>query len=552
MRSSAPALLCCLLFACPIVTPPSSDGGDDGGDDGGRHQPDAGPSGWWRDKVFYEVFVRSFADSNADGVGDFVGLTAKLDYLNDGDPNTTSDLGVDALWLMPVFPSPSYHGYDVTEYQAVNPAYGSLSEFDALLAAAHQRGIKVILDFVPNHTSSAHPWFRNARSDPNSTYRDYYVWRDTDPGWRRSTDSAPLWHAANGAFFYGYFWGEMPDLNFRNPDVQQAMLEAMQFWLQRGVDGFRIDAARYLVEALDGGARDISEQPETHAYFQRVRLELQRTWPEVLLVAEAWSEQGTVATYYGQGNEFHLAFTFDKAAALVNSVVAGNASELVNTIARGELALAGKDGFEAPFLSNHDMVRVMQELGGNVPAAKVAAATLLALPGTPFLYYGEELGMGGGSRSADEDKRTPMRWTATAPVHGFTTAPSSWYGTATEDAGVDVASQQADPSSLFHRYRKLIALRHATSALTLGEAKWLLPVGPPAVFALLRTHGASRVLYLANFSGAPVGAFTVATPGAAPSVLQQDGLVGSLSLTAGTLSVEGLAPYGFAFIGLTE
>lgn len=546
----AASLTCVVLTACP--TPPVVDGGvADAGVDAGPEIITPNTAGWWRDKVFYEVFVRSFADSNGDGAGDLKGLTSKLDYLNDGNPATTTDLGVDAVWLMPIYPSPSYHGYDVTEYQAVNPAYGSLSDFDALVAAAHQRGLKIILDFVPNHTSSAHPWFRNARTDVSATYRDYYVWRTSDPGWKRPIDGASLWHSGGGGYFYGYFWGEMPDLNYRNPEVQQAIIDAMKFWLGHGVDGFRIDAARYLYEALDGTAQTISEQPETHAFIQRARLELHRTWPSALLVAEAWASADLAATYYGQGNEYQLAFAFDTAGSLVKAVSTGNASELINTLARAE-KLPVEPGYDAPFLTNHDMVRVMQQLGGNQAAAKVAGATLLALPGTPFLYYGEELGMGGGpSRSADEDKRTPMRWNATGPQHGFTSRSTSWYGTSSEDAGIDVASEQADTASIWNTYRSAIALRHAHPALSSGAGHWVATTsGPASVFAYLRTNGTSRVLFLANFSGVATGPFTVPVPSTSAVPLLTEGLKGSVQIADSAAHVEGLAPWGFVYLSL--
>jgi glycosidase len=545
--------------ACPA--PPGDDAGIDAGatdagadagtSDAGSHVISPNTQGWWRGQVFYEVFVRSFFDSNNDGHGDFAGLTAKLDYLNDGNPATTTDLGVDALWLMPVYPSPSYHGYDVTEYRSVDSAYGSLAEFDALLAAAHQRGIKVILDFVANHTSSAHPWFKNARGDVSATFRDYYVWRDDNPGWRRPTDNASLWHQSGSSWYYGYFTGEMPDLNYRNPEVRAAMVEAMRFWLQRGVDGFRVDAARYLVEALDGGSQGISEQPETHAFVKAARDELHQTFPQALFVAEVWADHGTAVTYYGDGDEYQLAFDFDLAGALIDSAKAGDASALINTIARNERHFEGKDpGYDAPFLTNHDMVRVMRQLSGNRPAARLAAATLFALPGTPFVYYGEEIGMSGGASSNDQDKRTPMRWSPDGPQFGFTTRGNSWYGSSGEEVGVDVATQQADDSSLWNRYRKLIALRHAHSALATGSATRLQAPGAPAsVFSFLRSSDQQRVLYVANFSSTATGAFQVSTAGQ-PTVLDQEALTGTPTVSGGAVQLQGLGPWGFAFLQL--
>src|SRR5512140_3005185 len=203
---------------------------------------------WWDGAVFYEIFVRSFQDSNGDGIGDLAGLTSRLDYLNDGDPKTTTDLGVDAVWLMPVFDSPSYHGYDTTDYEKIDADYGGDAQFDAFVAAAHARGIKVMLDLVVNHTGSGHPWFADSASSPTSARRDWYVWSPTDLGWTQPFGSAGTWHPMNGAFFYGVFWGGMPDLNFRNAEVQAEVKRIASLWLARGVDGFRLDAARHLVE----------------------------------------------------------------------------------------------------------------------------------------------------------------------------------------------------------------------------------------------------------------------------------------------------------------
>lgn len=509
--------------------------------------PDAGAQGWWKDRVFYEVFVRSFADSDGDGHGDLNGLTSKLDYLNDADPSTSSDLGVGALWLMPVFAMSSYHGYDVTDFQAIEPTYGTLADFDALLAAAHQRGLKVILDFVPNHTSSQHPWFQDSLT--LGPRRDWYVWRPTDPGWRRSTDAAALWHSSATGYFYGYFTGGMPDLNWRNPEVEAAMIEAMGFWLDRGVDGFRFDAVRYLVEAE--ATEDVADRPETHAVAKRLRQKLTARAPEALLVAEAWAGYTTVAEYFGQGDEYHLAFAFDVADALRASLKGARADELINCIARYE-SLGVDRGFDAPFLTNHDMARVMRQLGGDLSSARLAAATLLALPGTPFLYYGEELGMQGGAGNDDREKRTPMRWDAVAPSHGFTSRSATWNGLPQELDGVDVASERADPSSLWQRYRRSIALRQSTAALSSGTA-----VRPPfqattdGVMALVRAQGASRVLFVANFGTAPSGPFTVTVAGA-PSVLDEEGLVGAPSSDGVAITVPGLAARGFALLILGD
>ncbi|MCI0672773.1 MAG: DUF3459 domain-containing protein [Myxococcaceae bacterium] len=537
-----------ILLAAGCTTPP------------GGGAPDAGPdpevitpntSGWWRDDVFYEVFVRSFHDSDGDGNGDLAGLTAKLDVLNDGNPATTTDLGVDALWLMPIHPSPSYHGYDVTDYRGVNPEYGTLADFDALTAAAHARGMKVILDLVLNHTSSQHPWFVSARQDSTSPWRDHYVWRPTKPtGYVNPTGGGDVWHAGAGGYYYGVFFSGMPDLNWKNPAVEAELLDVMKFWLARGVDGFRVDAARYLVE----NEANLADQPETHELVQRLRHALHQEYPQALLVAEAWTSSTNVGTYYGEGNEYQLAFSFEIADAILKSVNDGTRASIhqANYVAS---TVVPDRGFEAPFLRNHDHVRVMRQLGSSPEKARLAAALLFAQPGTPFLYYGEELGMVGGPNQRDEDKRTPMLWSPEFPSYGFSSA-LSWYrvkfgDTAPEASGTDVSSQQADPGSLWNHYRALIALRHAHPALSSGAStRPTITGGGDGVFAMLRElEGGERVLFVANLSAQAVGAFTVATSGT-PTVLMHEGLEIPPTSKDGALSFAGLGARSFSFLRL--
>ncbi|HSB21208.1 MAG TPA: alpha-amylase family glycosyl hydrolase [Anaeromyxobacteraceae bacterium] len=507
----------------------------------------AAPS-WWRDRVAYEIFVRSFADSDGDGVGDLRGLTARLDYLNDGDPATTADLGVDAVWLMPVFPSPSYHGYDVADYRGVNPQYGTLADLDAFVQGAHRRGIKVILDMVLNHSSSVHPWFQDSQQGPAAARRAWYSWRDALPttGWRRPWDGTLAWYALNGSYYYGLFSPSMPDLNLGNPAVEHELVDSMKFWLARGVDGFRLDAVRHYFESADGVVVD---QPESHAFLRRIRTALEDDHPGVLLVAEAWAPLEIATTYRGSGDEAQLGFAFDLADALVGAAGSGDAAAVVNVLARTEAALPGEArAFDAPFLSNHDQVRVMRALGGDAAAARVAAAALLALPGTPFLYYGEEIGMQGGAASDDRNKRTPFRWTAAAPGYGFTTG-SAWFS-ATEATGVDLASQQADPASLWNAYRRLVALRHAQPALADGDAvRPAVTGGGPGAFALLRAGAGQRVLFVANFAAAPTGAFSVDASGT-PHTLESEGLAGPPVPGGGKLAFPGLDARAWAFLQL--
>jgi glycosidase len=509
--------------------------------------------GWWRDRSVYEVFVRSFADSDGDGVGDFKGLTAHLDYLNDGSATSTKSLGVGAVWLMPINPSPSYHGYDVTDYRDINPAYGTLADFDAFVAAAHQRGIKVVMDFVMNHASSQHPWFQNASQGLKAPKRDWFIWSPTQLSWHAPWNNSSAFYGGTDGYYYGIFCPCMPDLNYRNAAVEEEMVQSVGFWRTHGVDGFRLDAVRYFVESPTG---DVADQPETHGVLHRLRGRTEHDYGQTLFVGEAWTDLETVASYYGSGStageELQMAFSFDLASALVSSAQSGDASGFGFTFNRATNSLAGKDrGFEAPFLTNHDMQRVMRALGGDAPAARIAAAALFALPGTPFLYYGEELGMQGGAGGDDKEKRTPFRWNATAPGYGFTSG-SAWH-TASEAAGVDVETQQKDAGSLWNHYRALLALRRATPALASSDAtraEVVASPGIPGVIALLRgAAGNRRVLFVANFGKQASGPFTVTAAGT-PSTLLSEGLTGPVVAANGAISVPGLAARSFVYLAL--
>jgi glycosidase len=457
-----------------------------------------GPDGepWWQSAVFYEIFVRSFYDSNGDGIGDLNGIIAKLDYLNDGDPATTTDLGVTALWLMPIQPSPSYHGYDVTDYYAVNPDYGTAEDFRRLLAEAHRRGIRVIIDFVMNHTSVEHPWFVAAQ-DAQSPRRDWYRWSAADPGgagpWGQQ-----VWHeAATGDYYYGVFWEGMPDLNYTNPAVQAEMTAVARFWLaEMGVDGLRIDGARYLVEEVNGTKKVLADSSGTHAQFRDFRTAYKAINPAAMTVGEVWTTNDAVATYL-QGDEFDLAFNFDLASALVKSANTGDADA-----ARLSLALSLKllpVHATATFLTNHDIDRVMSQLGDDVNKAKRAAAMLLTLPGTPFLYYGEEIGMVG--KKPDEDIRRPMQWDR-GENGGFTTG-TPWRALNDDAAVKNVEAQLADPNSLLAHYRTLIALRQSQPALRNGET-FKMKSANRAVLPYLRATDEQILLVVNNLRDEPI------------------------------------------------
>jgi glycosidase len=442
---------------------------------------------WWNDTVFYEIFVRSFYDSNGDGIGDFNGLTAKLDYLNDGDPKTTTDLGVTGLWLMPIHPSPSYHGYDVTDYYSVNPQYGTRDDFQRLLAEAHKRGIRIIIDLVLNHTSSQHPWFVQAR-DRQSPYRGWYIWSDIDPGFTGPWGQK-VWYPAASGYYYAVFWEGMPDLNYRNPAVTAQMQDVARFWLQDvGVDGFRLDGARHLIE--EGAVQADSDL--TLAWFKTFRKFYQNFNPQSMTVGEVWTTTDVVAKYV-QGDQFDLAFNFDLANAFVSSAQKRAASD-----AQLHLALAThlfQPGQFATFLTNHDQNRVMSVLGDDVGQAKAAATLLLTAPGVPFLYYGEEIGQLG--RKPDEDIRRPLQWTGEASA-GFSTG-IPWRAPFVDYEKKNVAAQSNDASSLLAHYRTLIRLRNEHAALRLGDYHEV-KANNKAVFASLRAAKGEVVLVVANLS----------------------------------------------------
>ena len=460
---------------------------------------------WARGAVFYEVFVRSFSDSDGDGVGDLRGLTGKLDYLK--------DLGVDALWLMPVFASPSYHGYDVTDYEKIQPAYGTGEDFDRFLAEAHRRGIKVILDFVMNHTSSQHPWFVDSASSPASQHRDWYVWRFDNPsGWHQPWGNGPVWHrnpndsssSPLASYYYGIFWSGMPDLNFSTPAVRQEMERLALLWLNRGVDGLRLDATRHLFANGPGDLQ--SDQPETHEYLREFSAAVRQAKPQAMLVGENWTETPKIAPYYGstaevrEGDELPMTFNFPLAEAIVQAVRDGEASGIAAKYQ--EMAEVYPAGIiDTPFLTNHDQPRVATLLGNDPAKLRSAAAVLLTLPGAPFLYYGEEVGLQNGPGGGDEFKRTPMPWDSSAGG-GFTTA-KPWFDFAPGKETANVAAEAADPGSLLGYYRQLTRLRHASAALKKGDLKLLSPGDRSTpVLAFLRQSGKDRVLVVHNLTAA--------------------------------------------------
>ncbi len=451
---------------------------------------------WWNDTVFYEVFVRSFKDSDDDGIGDINGLISMLDYLNDGDPTTTDDLGVTGLWLMPIMDSPSYHGYDVVDYYTVNPEYGTNEDFQRLMEEAHKRGIRVIVDMVLNHTSRDHEWFVESR-DPASEWHDWYVWSEDDPGFAGPWGQ-PVWYRTPTGYYYAVFWDGMPDLNYANPDVTEAMFEASRFWLEEmGADGFRLDAIKHLIE--DGAVQENSDQ--THAWLQGFYTFYKEVNPEALAVGEAWTSTREVLDY--TGDEVDIAFQFDLAEDILTSAKRGTGTAVAQELAN--IVAAYPPGQYATFLANHDQNRVLDQLIGNEGKARVSASILLTSPGVPFIYYGEEIGMRG--TKPDEDIRRPMQWTSDDIKVGFT-AGSPWRSPASDYEDRSVALQVDDPDSLFNHYRQLIHLRNAHEALRVGD--WLAVESDPArVYAFLRTTENETVLVVINMSDEAINEYTL-------------------------------------------
>ncbi|MBW6473375.1 MAG: hypothetical protein K0B14_09650 [Anaerolineaceae bacterium] len=418
---------------------------------------------WWNDVVFYEIFVRSFYDSDGDGVGDFQGLISKLDYLNDGDPYTKDDLGITGIWLMPIFPSTSYHGYDVIDYRVVNPEFGSMEDFNEFLEEAHKRNIKVIIDFVVNHTSIEHPWFEEARSNQESPFRDWYIWAAEKPTYKGPWGQE-VWHFNyDNSYYYGVFWSGMPDLNFKNNQVTNEVFDIVEFWLKDiGVDGFRIDGALHLIE--DGQVQKNTDA--THEWFRAFNEHYKELNPEALTVGEVW-DSNFLAVRYVKDQEFDLVFDFEQADAVMLGVLGSDGQRVLNALEFNSNLYP--DFQKANFLTNHDMNRVMHVFQGNENKAKAAAVILLTSPGVPFIYYGEEVGMVGAK--PDEDIRLPMQW-STELNSGFSTG-SPWRGVKDNYLDWNVDTLNLNPESLINLYRTLIHARNETTALRVGAYQTL-------------------------------------------------------------------------------
>ena len=484
---------------------------------------------WWQRGVIYQIYPRSFQDSDGDGIGDLRGIVQRLDHLA---------LGVDAVWISPVYPSPmADFGYDVADHCDIDPVFGTLADFDRLLAEAHGRGLKVILDFVPNHTSDRHPWFRESRASRDSARRDWYVWRDPAPGggppsnWL-SEFGGPAWtlDEATGQYFYHAYLPQQPDLNWRNPEVVEAMLDVLRFWFRRGVDGFRVDAIHHLIEDAElrdnppnpdwragmSPARSVirmrtMDQPEVHdaiVAMRRVADEFGGEGADRVMIGEAYLPIDRMMAYYGADlTGFQLPFNF-------HLIFAHWQPTAIATLIQAYESALPPGAWPNWVLGNHDRQRVASRIGK--AQARVAAALLLTLRGTPTIYQGEEIGMVDvavppelvqdpwernvpGLGLGRDAVRTPMPWTGEAGG-GFTTG-RPWLPLGEANLAKNVAAQSADVRSMLSLYRALLRLRRAEPALAVGRFEPI--AATDRVLAYWRVHDGRQILVALNFTGEP-------------------------------------------------
>ena len=530
---------------------------------------DAAGHQWWQNGVFYEIYPRSFADSNNDGVGDLNGITSKLDYLK--------DLGVDAIWITPCFPSPQIDfGYDVSDYLNIDPMYGTLADFDKLASEAQKRNIHIILDFVVNHTSDQHPWFLDSKSSRTSTHRDWYIWRDgkgpdQPPNNWVSVFGGSAWKfdPTTNQYYYHYFYPQQPDLNWRNPAVKDTMFDVTRFWYKRGVSGFRLDAVDALFEDPNLTDNPIikpgrnafgdpfeknkynSKLPEVHDVLRGLRKVADEY--NAVLIGETWTADiAELNQYYGKGNELQLPMDF-----LFTTVNKLSPSEFRKQIAAINVA----SGWPTFVISNHDIARSYDRYGDgkhNDEIAKLMAALYLTLRGTPIMYYGEEIGMKTTPPTRKEDvrdpigrkgwpkekgrdgERTPMQWNSDENA-GFTTG-KPWLPVPATYKTHNVAVESKDPTSVLAFYKQVLRLRHTNAALLDGDYQ-AIDESDTNVLAYLRTYKDQSVVIALNMSGSPQKLALAVGTSAKPLVATPDSLARGNKIS--------LAPYG-VFIGQIE
>lgn len=457
----------------------------------------------WPNAVTYEIFVQSFCDSNGDGIGDIPGLTSKLDYLE--------DLGVEAMWLMPINPSPSYHKYDVTDYYGIHPDYGTLEDFKKLVAEAHKRNIKVVMDLVINHCSSEHPWFQNALK-PDGAYRDYFVWADQETIEKEGnlikaktgdSDNVRQWNAVEGQdeLYYAFFYSGMPDLNYDNPKVREEVFNIGKFWLSEiGVDGFRLDAAKHIFP--DHRAQD------SHAFWVEFKEKMEAYKPDAYMVGEVWADLSTQSPY---AEGFDALFNFDLAFSILETVKSGeNVAATIHEdswkIVEGSSPITmfqeSNESYQkynptfinTTFLTNHDQNRVMSFLENDEDKARLAASILLTLPGAPYLYYGEEIGMRG--TKPDPNIREPFLWSVKND-----SCRTSWMEAefSTGSTITPLSQQEKDENSIYHHYKNLIRFRRSSDIMSLGNVE-MEDFRDREVMAFTRSYEEQSLLVIHNLS----------------------------------------------------
>ena len=488
---------------------------------------------WYKDAIIYQVHVRTFHDSNGDGIGDFLGLEQKLDYLQ--------ELGISAIWLMPFFPSPLRDdGYDISDYDSVHPSYGTLEDFRKVLDSAHRRGIRVIIEMVLNHTSDQHPWFQEARSSQDNPRRDWYVWGDTDTRYKDTRiifldteKSNWAWDPTSKSFYWHRFFSHQPDLNYDNPAVREQMWSVMKFWLEMGVDGFRLDAVPYLVEREGTSCENL---PETHDILKELRRRLDEHFPGRMLLAEANQWPADLRPYFGNSDEFHMAFHFPLMPRMFMGLKLEDRKPITEILQQTpEIPPACQWSL---FLRNHDELtlemvidierdymydmyaqdktmrlnlgirrRLAPLLNNDRRRIELMNVMLMSLPGTPIIYYGDEIGMGDNISLGDRNGvRTPMQWSGGWNA-GFSTAePERLYAPMIHDPvygypAVNVASQRESEHSLFHWMRRIIAVRKSSAVFGRGSIEFLYPANH-RILAYLRRLGNETVLIVNNLSSA--------------------------------------------------
>ncbi len=449
-------------------------------------------------EIIYQVFPRSFQDGGSDGTGDLDGVVKRLDYIK--------DLGADSIWLTPIHESPSYHGYDATDFYSIHRDFGTQSSMDQLIDQADRRGLRVMLDLAVNHSSIKHGWFTKRR--------DLYLWSavplpwskfPVDPGYRIED----YWHRFRREFFFASFGGgNFADFDWRKTSVMSEIKAVFRHWIERGVGGFRLDAAKYLVKGPEGELNT----PETHRVWKELAREMHALHSETYLLGEIWDSPEQISTYYGQGDELDGAFDFPTCHGLRDSLKSHSGRAFAQAL-RDRIRVQPTVRFATPFLGNHDMARIASEVGGDIPRLKLAALAYLSLPGPVTIYYGDEIGLPNGSlldHAGDRAKRTPMQWSM-IPGMGFTQNSKPWLPFSKAQASLTVETQSRDPQSLLNTYRNLLRLRQQSETLRDGEIVNVREPEPGVVTFVRKSGdgGEKDLLIVLNFSFRPAKLFRV-------------------------------------------